>query len=1295
MAIRAQCVSFGLLFALQTVLAVDFPSQVPSPAAIAPAPARHKLLVTDPAVAARIAARGGRLIADYGSYQLYEAANVPPTLATNRHVEFRDHYNRILLNAAPLDTSLPQAAALRQSVGSFAGKNLHLIHFAGPILPAWRAQLEKTGVRIVSYVPHNAYLVYGDSSAIARLQHLASSAPHVQWDGACLPDYKIHPAARTTDAQGRARAVGTDWFAVQLVADAAANPATLQLLDRLKLEPFHQQRALTNYVNLVARLHPQDLNLLAAQPEVVSIQPYFPRKPFCERQDQIVAGNLTNDVPSGPGYLAWLASKGFTQDQFTASGFIVDVSDSGIDNGTTTPNHFGLFIGGNVTNASRVAYNRLEGSANNGSTLAGCDGHGTLNTHIISGYDDLPGFPFADVSGYHYGLGVCPFVMVGSSVIFDPYSFTFPNYAVLQSDAYQNGARISNNSWGGRASGAYDVDCQAYDALVRDAQPGGSDFPTPGNQEMVIVFAAGNDGPGAGTIGSPGAAKNVITVGASDNVQPFGGPDGSGIADSAASSANDMTFFSSRGPCEDGRHKPDLVAPGTHVSGGVAQAPAPGPDGTANSCFDGSGISGGPSSSSYFPFFPDAQQFYSASSGTSHSTPCVVGGCALVRQWFINNFTNPPSPAMTKAFLMNSTRYLNGAYANDNLWSDVQGMGEMNLGTAFDGVSRVFRDELPEDLFTASGQTRVFTGRISDTNQPFRVTVAWTDAPGNTVGDAFNNDLDLTVTVGGNTYKGNVFSGRWSVTGGVADVANNVETVLLPPGADGIYSVTITAANINSDGVPNNTNALDQDFALVIYNAVSAPEPSIVPGGTALLIETCQPTNGAVDPGETVTVNFSLQNVGSSPTTNLVATLQADTNVLSPSGPQSYGVLPPGGTAVDRAFTFTAGGACGQNLTVTMKLTDGSANLSDVTFSLPLGRFVPATTFTENFDSVGAPDLPANWTSSANNGQSPWTTVTDNTDTPPNSVFVPAPNFSSTSDLYSPSIAIASPNAQLTFMQYYNLEADPDATNIAYDGGVLEISINDDPFQDIIEAGGSFVTNGYTRRIDFSDDNPFDGQSVWSGNSGGFIQTVVNLPPTAAGQNVQFRWRLGTDSGNYFGSVGWWIDSVSLWDGYYTCCTASGAPAVIVAPTNQTLLPGRTATFQVMATGAAPLAYQWTLNGTNVPGATDDMLTLTNVQPDMTGPCTVTITNASGSAMASANLTVSVPSVGAIQVTSTNVVVPVSSISGATYTLEYKNALTDPVWIPIVPSLPGTGSTIYLQDTNPPAPTRFYRILTE
>ena len=800
--------------------------------------ARHKVKVQSQAAAAQAVAQGGTLIADYGSFQVYEVPQITSSLAAQPTVQSSDEFNFVMLNAGPIDTSKPEIQAQRTTVGSFAGKRLHLVQFAGPLQPGWYDGLVKSGVQIVTYIPENAYLVYGDASSISAVQTLAAGDSHVQWEGIYQSSYKVDPLARTVDANGNPRTIGTDLFTVQLVADPNANLATLSLIDQLKRGPTKQQHVVLSYLNVIVSLSPTDLAAIAAQPDVVSIQPFFEPTKFCERQSQIVAGNLTGNLPTSPGYLAWLGTKGFTQAQFTASGFAVDLTDSGVDNGTTMPNHAGLFVLGNMTNASRVVYNRLLGSPNLGSTLVGCDGHGTINAHIIAGYDDFAaGFPHTDSVGYHYGLGLCPFVKLGSSVIFDPDSFTFPNFTTLQSRAYQDGARISNNSWGGGAAGAYDAASQEYDALVRDAQPANSPFPTPGNQEMIIVFAAGNSGPSAGSVRHAATAKNVIAVGAAESVQAMGGVDGCGLSDSDADSANDIAFFSSRGPCRDGRHKPEIMTPGTHVSGGVAQDTNAPPTGAADPCFlaDHSGVCGGVGTNL---FFPDGQELFTTCSGTSQATPAASAAAALLRQYFINTYTNPASAAMTKAYLMNSTRYMTGMYANDTLWSDRQGMGEVNLGTAFDGTPRVLRDQVPADLFTASGQSRTFVGVISDTNKPFRVTVAWTDAPGSTSGNAYNNNLDVIVVVGGNTYLGNVFSGQYSVTGGSPDVRNNVESVFLPAGLSGAFTVSVIAANINSDGVPNNGISLDQDFALVIYNAAPPPPAinSIQPADETVLV---------------------------------------------------------------------------------------------------------------------------------------------------------------------------------------------------------------------------------------------------------------------------------------------------------------------------------------------------------------------------------------------------------------------------------------------------------------------------
>ena len=192
--------------------------------------------------------------------------------------------------------------------------------------------------------------------------------------------YKVQPEVQQylrQKAAGAAIAREPDGYSIQLVDDAEANASTLAVIDRFRKGSVQRDYKSLGYRNLTVPLSPEGVQALAAQPEVVSIHAWYRPTKLCERQDMIIAGQLTTSgsytVPSSAGYLTWLAAKGFTQAQFTTSDFVVDVSDSGIDNGSTTPNHFGLYTTGSVSNASRVAYNVLQGTGNSGSTLQGCD----------------------------------------------------------------------------------------------------------------------------------------------------------------------------------------------------------------------------------------------------------------------------------------------------------------------------------------------------------------------------------------------------------------------------------------------------------------------------------------------------------------------------------------------------------------------------------------------------------------------------------------------------------------------------------------------------------------------------------------------------------------------------------------------------------------------------------------------------------------------------------------------------------------------------------------------------------
>jgi PKD repeat protein/endonuclease/exonuclease/phosphatase family metal-dependent hydrolase len=344
----------------------------------------------------------------------------------------------------------------------------------------------------------------------------------------------------------------------------------------------------------------------------------------------------------------------------------------------------------------------------------------------------------------------------------------------------------------------------------------------------------------------------------------------------------------------------------------------------------------------------------------------------------------------------------------------------------------------------------------------------------------------------------------------------------IAPGSDVTVTVSINAnanslsAGSYSDTVifTNTTNGAGST-ARPVSLTINSTFPVIITNGWTLTAENCAPGNGVVDPGETVTVNLAVKNTGTADTTNLVATLLGTDDVTLPSNPQTYGVVSTSGASVAQSFSFTAGGTCGGAITAILALQDGVANLGTISYTIPVG--LSTNVFTQNFDSVAAPSLPASWTTSASGAQSTWITSIAAADTAPNAAFSPDPSSVGVNELDTPSIPISSALAQLTFRQNYSLAASTTNNSIGYDGGVLEIAIGGGSYTDVVAAGGSFVSGGYNTTLSGDFNNPLAGRQAWSRSSGAFATTIVNLPATAAGQNIQLRWRCA--AGNTPGSV--------------------------------------------------------------------------------------------------------------------------------------------------------------------------------
>jgi hypothetical protein len=216
------------------------------------------------------------------------------------------------------------------------------------------------------------------------------------------------------------------------------------------------------------------------------------------------------------------------------------------------------------------------------------------------------------------------------------------------------------------------------------------------------------------------------------------------------------------------------------------------------------------------------------------------------------------------------------------------------------------------------------------------------------------------------------------------------------------------------------------------------------------------------------------------------------------------------------------------------------------------------TVFSQNFDGVTAPALPAGWVATnpvVGNGIL-WVTSTTNPYTSPNVAFIPDQIAISDKVLDTPGIAISSTSAQLSFRNNFDTEF---SDGTYWDGGVIEVSspnINGGAFTDVTDpaVGGSFVSGGYTGFIDSTAGCPLAGRMAWSGNSGGYVSTVVNLGPNVNGQTIKLRFRMATDEA--VSASGWRIDALSVVNGCATSTTLGNISTRLRVETGNNVLIG-------------------------------------------------------------------------------------------------------------------------------------------
>jgi len=653
--------------------------------------------------------------------------------------------------------SRPAAAAPDEPLSG-----LFLIQFTNAVRAEWREQLQQEGVRLLRFVPDDAFVA---KLAKVRPGQIQAHA-FVQSIEPYRAEYKIHSSLQPNVARGLAPAP----MEVRTLVSPDATPQNLANVRRL-LQRVDKESSL-RFGNIVqGTVTPAQLAALAESASVLWIEPAPRIRLFDEIASKIVGGDDFE-----------VATPTLTQQLgFDGTGVTVAVADSGLDEGIASTMHPDLF--GRVD--AFFHYGTLTDAADEHS-------HGTHVTGIIAGNAAVGE---TDEDGYRYGLGVAPGAHIIAQRIFDGAGGYEPppTFEVLTHDAVRAGAEIGSNSWGDDTQGRYDLSAAEFDELVRDA-----DKDTAGDQPYILEFSAGNAGPGEQTIGSPAVSKNVIASGAAENnrFNLF-------IYDSGQET---MADFSSRGPCEDGRIKPDVVAPGTWIA-------------SLRSSLANDENAWAPISESYL-----------YQGGTSQSGPHVSGAAAVFVQYYRATVTNAtPSPALVKAALINSAVDMDASGGTGPVPNNDEGWGRVDL-TEIIGSPRSYQFL---DQTVSLTNSQVFERRfvVGSADEPLKITLAYTDVPGFPAAiPALVNNLDLEViSPDGKIYRGNQFEEGESVPGATSfDNINNVEGVHLFEPVPGEYVVRIHARNVVEDARRDTLGVIDQDFALVISADIPLPGVGIL-----------------------------------------------------------------------------------------------------------------------------------------------------------------------------------------------------------------------------------------------------------------------------------------------------------------------------------------------------------------------------------------------------------------------------------------------------------------------------------
>jgi len=548
-----------------------------------------------------------------------------------------------------------------QSLTRIPGRAVHaLVQFDHDLSSVERAALAKAGVTLLGYVPDRTYFVALSGKADLNSPAMASA----RWIGAIEPGDRLDQSLRTESYKPWAvRSDGMPLVIVRFFADIPVSQAEAIL----KQTRADVQDSISSLNAFVAALPPQGIEMLAREDAVQWIEPVMPA---LGPADVPVRRRVGADQLNVPPF------------NLMGAGIRILVYDSGL------VDQFHLDLWGRVIWQSRESNSvPKEHSTKVGGMIAG---NGTLSKDK----GDIQGIaPQAFLFSEYYRMqSEGPLFYNNPGNIEEAYLKGLHNGATLVNASLGMNVGGSNN-YQCSLLGIYEATAALLDGIVRGDWSGG--------QPLTVIWAAGNErnpgyscraGSGLGyrTIAPPASAKNPIVVGATyvDDGQ--------------------MTDFSSWGSLEDGRLKPDLVAPGDNrdKSGFITTIP--------NNSYDGF-------------------------RGTSAAAPVVTGITALMLERYHQLYPNhQPLPSTLKALLINTARDQEPGPDFAYGYGEVDGLAAVNAVDA---------GEFIEGILDGGPGVNVFRVLVGNNNPKLQVTLAWDDVASvpNSSGPNLVNDLDLVL----------------------------------------------------------------------------------------------------------------------------------------------------------------------------------------------------------------------------------------------------------------------------------------------------------------------------------------------------------------------------------------------------------------------------------------------------------------------------------------------------------------------------------------------------------------------